>query len=375
LAQQAEDIEYQLECLDVECEIANSCGDPYWILEVVRKARDITGFISMGLKPNWIFHEAWAYYSIGNLSRALEICTQAEKLVTVIGMEDSAHYLDILWSRANVLWRKSEYLEARQLYSKIVEKTSPTCSPQQHAHALCSIAAIDLLGMEGEVATIISSLNAAEPVYVVFGSPRILMSSWLAAMLKLHLGDIENARATLLECLSKSRGVFTDISHFCLAPLADPATRMHGTSDTFRWAVVYLAFVQKTKDAVGTPQALRRLADIHMAMGDEETALYLFHTALEAGTKMDIHRLRAECMVGIGDIKLRRGDLVQAKEMWAASRPLFIRSSRMKDAGLVEKRLEQLTHTRQNNSHSQDGNVESTTVPFTTSHGDTATVQ
>jgi hypothetical protein len=112
-----------------------------------------------------------------------------------------------------------------------------------------------------------------------------------------------------------------------------------------------------------------------MAMGDEETALHLFHTALEAGTKMDIHRLRAECMVGIGDIKLRRGDLVQAKEMWAASRPLFIRSSRMKDARLVEKRLEQLTHTRQNNSHSQDGDVESTTVPFTTSHGDTATVQ
>ncbi|KAJ7858847.1 hypothetical protein B0H14DRAFT_2577572 [Mycena olivaceomarginata] len=33
---------------------------------------------------------------------------------------------------------------------------------------------------------------------------------------------------------------------------------MHGTFDTFRLAVVYLAFVQKAKDPIGTLQALRR---------------------------------------------------------------------------------------------------------------------
>jgi predicted negative regulator of RcsB-dependent stress response len=126
---------------------------------------------------------------------------------------------------------------------------------------------------------------------------------------------------------------------------------MHGTMDTFRWAVVYFAFVKKAKNIVGTLQALRRLADLHMSLGEDETALHLFDTVLEGGTKMDIHRLRAECMVGIGDIMLRRGDPIQAKEMWGASLPLFFRSSCLREIGSVEKRLEKVFHTAQANSH------------------------
>jgi hypothetical protein len=86
--------------------------------------------------------------------------------------------------------------------------------------------------------------------------------------------------------------------------------------DTFCWAVVNLAFVQIAKNPVGTLHALRRLADLHLSLEDDETALHIFHAVLEGGTKMDIHRLRAECMVGIGDIVLRRGNLIEAKEMW-----------------------------------------------------------
>jgi hypothetical protein len=132
--------------------------------------------------------------------------------------------------------------------------------------------------------------------------------------------------------------------------------------DTFCWAVVYLASVQIAKNPVGTLHALRRLADLHLSLEDDETALHIFHAVLEGGTKMDIHRLRAECMVGIGDIMLRRSSPVQAREMWEAAYLLFIRSSRMKDAASVEKRLEQLPHTRQDNSLpvTGDGAVEST---------------
>jgi predicted negative regulator of RcsB-dependent stress response len=108
--------------------------------------------------------------------------------------------------------------------------------------------------------------------------------------------------------------------------------------------------MQKAKDAYGTVQALRRFADICMIMGDEETALHLFHTTLDAGTKLDIHHVRAECMVGIGDIMLRRGDNVQAKKMWAAAHPLFLRSSRPKDARFIKEQLEQLT-IQENDQH------------------------
>jgi hypothetical protein len=71
-----------------------------------------------------------------------------------------------------------------------------------------------------------------------------------------------------------------------------------------------------------------------------QTALSLLHAALEGGTKMDVHRLRAECMVGIGDVVLRRGDAMQAKAMWKKAHPLFLRSRRMKDAVSVQERLQ-----------------------------------
>ncbi|KAJ7797081.1 hypothetical protein B0H13DRAFT_1934329 [Mycena leptocephala] len=223
--------------------------------------------------------------------------------------------------RADILVGKSEYPGARQIYSKIV-KTSPRCSPRLHAYALCWIAWMDIL-MDGEVAG-------------------ILLCSSVAAELQLYRGDIQNARAASLECLSKSRGTQTDIADNCLAALADPASRMHETFDTFRWAVVYLAFVPQAKDPIGILQALRRLADSNMSLEDDETALHLFHTALESGTKMHIHRLRAECMVGIGEIMLRRDDSMKAMENLGAAYPLFSRSSHMKDAASVKNRQETL---------------------------------
>ncbi|KAJ7793486.1 hypothetical protein B0H13DRAFT_2393659 [Mycena leptocephala] len=186
-----------------------------------------------------------------------------------------------------------------------------------HAHALFASAAIDFL-MQGDAANIASTLDAAKTAYMVCDSPRISLCSMLEAVLNLPFGDVENARATILECLSKS-GVHN---------------LMHGAMDTFRWAVVCFAWMQKAKDAYGTVQALRRFADIYLIMG----------------TKLDIHHVRAECMVGIGDIMLRRGDNVQAKKMWAAAHPLFLRSPRPKDAQFVKEQLEQLA-IRENDQH------------------------
>jgi hypothetical protein len=121
---------------------------------------------------------------------------------------------------------------------------------------------------------------------------------------------------------------------------------MDPTKDTFRWAVISLAFVQQSKDIISTLYALRCL-DLYTIMDDEETALDLFHAALQAGTTMGIHRLRAECMVGIGDIMSRRGDSIHARELWEVAHPLFVRSSRMKDAAAVKKQLENLCHMQE----------------------------
>jgi hypothetical protein len=112
---------------------------------MVHKAQDIAGFMFMDFREvEWIRLEAQAHIRMGNLFRALELSLRAEDLLASVGMQGSDRYLGIVDLRANVHPCQSECLEARELYAQMAKKTSPTCSPQYHAHALCSIAALDI---------------------------------------------------------------------------------------------------------------------------------------------------------------------------------------------------------------------------------------
>ncbi|KAJ7464190.1 hypothetical protein FB451DRAFT_1180019 [Mycena latifolia] len=71
-------------------------------------------------------------------------------------------------------------------------------------------------------------------------------------------------------------------------------------------------------------------------------ALSVFQAVLNACTKMDVRCRRADCMSRIGDIFMCRGELDGAKEMWAAARLRFARSSRGQDVASIDAKLAQL---------------------------------
>ncbi|KAJ7812441.1 hypothetical protein B0H14DRAFT_2605759 [Mycena olivaceomarginata] len=190
------------------------------------------------------------------------------------------------------------------------------------------MAEMDIL-MEGEITDIVTNLNAAEATYVACNSPGIPWWSWVAAELEFYRGRTENSPVAF--------GNDPGTAKNCMAALADPVNKMHGKMDTSRWAFVYFAFVQRNTDAVGTLQALRRLADVHM-MDDDETALHLFQLSLKGGTKKEIK------------IMLRRGDPIEAKRMWGAAHPLFVRLSRRKDAASIAERLKNLSQRANSDS-------------------------
>jgi hypothetical protein len=311
-------------------------------LKVAYKARSIGRFASAYWKFWQLYQMAVANTMMGNISGAIDLSNEIEEVLISNGMEGSESYLVLLDLRAQNHFRKSEYIEGRQLHSQIVNKTSPACWPISHANSLSSIAYLDVLTQQG-VDQILANASAAKVVYATHGSSSIFCT-YVTAELALSRGDTEAARSALVDCLWKGRGFQTDLAGLCLASLADAKNGMHQTADTLCWAVSFLGFAQKIKDPWSTLHALRRLADLYTIMGDEENALNIFHAVLEGATKMDIHRLRAECMVGIGDILNRRGESMQAKEIWAGARPLFVRSSQMKDVAAVEKRLEQQTN-------------------------------
>jgi hypothetical protein len=121
--------------------------------------------------------------------------------------------------------------------------------------------------------------------------------------------------------------------------LGDLSAGTNSISTTLRWGGVFLSLALKFKDKCQVMQAFRCLGQILSAHGDDETALCLFNVALDGFTFMDVHRWRADCMVRIGDIWNSRGEVVQAVGLWKAARPLFERSSQMKDIIKLDAKL------------------------------------
>jgi predicted negative regulator of RcsB-dependent stress response len=92
-------------------------------------------------------------------------------------------------------------------------------------------------------------------------------------------------------------------------------------------------------DLRGKHDALRRLGDIFLVGGDEQTAHTLFSLALEGFTHMDIHRARGDCMFRLGVVWIARGDRVQARSFWEQARVMFQRSSQEEDVWRCDERL------------------------------------
>ncbi|KAJ7652247.1 hypothetical protein B0H17DRAFT_1269560 [Mycena rosella] len=238
------------------------------------------------------------------------LCEKANDLAVANGIEESGRHITILDAHAEIDLRKSEYTQAREIQAVVASKTSPNSFSGYHANALANLAYLDILRSSDEVG-IFRNIERAKAVYISMGSPRILVCSWLTAELHLSRGDTQTACALFEECLSKSRGIYPDIPCLCLAALGDPRQKMYNQLDSFRWALVYLAFVRRSRDMTATLHALRCLADV----SDDETALNLYNTALQGATEIDIHRLRAESMTGIGDIMMRQSSAKPNQEL------------------------------------------------------------
>ncbi|KAJ7254446.1 hypothetical protein C8J57DRAFT_1657679 [Mycena rebaudengoi] len=130
-----------------------------------------------------------------------------------------------------------------------------------------------------------------------------------------------------------------------LARLSDLSTEMNNIMTTLRWAGVFLGLAVKCKDKLQTMQAFHCLGQIFAAEGDNETALSLFTIALDGFTFMAVHCWRADCMVQIADILNSRGEVIKAVELWKAARPLFERSSQMKDIIKIDAKLAEIDST------------------------------
>ncbi|KAJ6473034.1 hypothetical protein C8R45DRAFT_1163377 [Mycena sanguinolenta] len=280
--------------------------------------------------------------SLGNLKDTLSLLQTARELLELCGMSRGALDFQLRMIVATTHMEKSEYAEARSIFTQIVSEMSAEQEPEQEDFAIVLLNIAQIGVITGESKQVV--LQNLETAQTILSSLEHFSGSFyykmVLANLELREQEMMVARNHFEKCLDWSWTRDTQFSSNCLERMADISC--WGPAN-FDWAatfgMVYLAFTQKNKQKLGQHKALCSLGNMFLSFGDEMTAEGLFTVALETFTDMDIHHERANCMLRLGDIAASRGDLSGAETHWKDARPLFEKSLQAKDIDNIDSRL------------------------------------
>jgi tetratricopeptide (TPR) repeat protein len=293
-----------------------------------------------------LFTEARALHSeatcclvLGCYSYCISLLDEATHLLNLCGMAGGSTHIGIKNTKALVHRCKSEYVEALDIQTQILQECSVD---YDHALALLNIAGISV-----EIGASDHDVKCnLEGAYILFHKINFLNQLvWCdiyRAVLDLRQGNLSAARGGFQSCLRSTWGKYPEATTYCLEKLASEGGPVHRASSPC--AVTFLVHSIKCKQRRELHKALQFLSDVFQACGDQDTAISLLTIALEGFTKMDVHRSRAECMVRLGDISKLNGDVLKAAELWETARPLFERSSQRKQLAHLDAKLASLSH-------------------------------
>ncbi|KAJ7635174.1 hypothetical protein FB45DRAFT_1057087 [Roridomyces roridus] len=242
--------------------------------------------------------------SLGDLAPCIALSAEARSILEFCGFQSGPLYLALINSDASVHLMKTEYAEARALYTRISQKNSPI----PRAYDQLNLALIEAEHSSNRLGALLD----------------LRTTDIVLAYTDIRDGFRPEARAALQRVLINNPGNEPDIAVLCLTRLGDITCRLLDERATFGYAVGLLGLSIKGKNKPIIYDALRLLGHIFVAQHDDETALSLFQLALEGLTAMGIHRSRGDCLLGMGDIFHRRRDQKKAMDHWNAARPCFV---------------------------------------------------
>ncbi|KAJ7451897.1 hypothetical protein FB451DRAFT_1524447 [Mycena latifolia] len=287
---------------------------------------------------------ALCYGSCGDTQNTIVLCKRAQKLLELCGITTGFSYTNLLQSLADTQFLKSEYVEARNIHMQLA-RDAATQDPYNSGFSLLNIAQLDIIIGESKQ-DVLSTLDKAMALFDAhrYGGYNVMSAKIYCNIVlgQLHLreGEILTAKGILQTCVKSAWGNDAQGVLSCMESLAN--IKDWRDSD-FRWAaswtVVYLGYAKKLGDKIALHRALQFLGDVFQAEGDNATSTSLFAVALEGFTQMDIHRSRAGCMLGLGDLAKGHGDASTAIELWKIAKPLFERSSQGKQVARIDDKL------------------------------------
>jgi tetratricopeptide (TPR) repeat protein len=242
----------------------------------------------------------------------------------------------IMVNQAEVHKCKSEYSEAWKIQTKILQSSTDR-NAYVHAIALLNLAELAVsIGVQTH--DVQRNIDLARSIFTTLNlKPWIICCDATLSDLYIREKNLPEAKRLLRNCL-KLAAEDSEIKLFCFERLGN-ASSWGADESTPGWTTIFLIHSLKLKAKLQVYKALQFFGQMFLAQKDEGTAISLFTVALEAFTCMDVHQSRAECMLRLGDISNRCGDLLQAVELWESARPLFERSSQVKEVQCVDERL------------------------------------
>ncbi|KAJ6492174.1 hypothetical protein C8R45DRAFT_928480 [Mycena sanguinolenta] len=139
-----------------------------------------------------------------------------------------------------------------------------------------------------------------------------------------------------------------EIRSVCLEQLANSKAWPASLRQT-RWPLIYLAFAYKAKEKLALHKALLFLRDVFIVHKDKHTACALYIIALDGFTYIDVHQSRAECMLRLGGLAHKHGDIGTAIVHWRTARPSFEKSSQAKAVGEIDSKLARVENIYEEN--------------------------
>ncbi|KAJ7744902.1 hypothetical protein B0H16DRAFT_985038 [Mycena metata] len=281
-----------------------------------------------------LYTEALCCQVLGNYHECIFLVRRASALVELCGLSHGALDHALVNCQAEVHALKSEYGHACKLYRQLLQ-TYQEGQLYHEALSLINIAQVEI-PMGVSYNTIQRKIYASQSIFTQIGS-KTMTTACDVTQADLNLREGDMSCFLFRKCLKFGWKQFSEVVSYCLERLADITS--WGTHHDPSWSIVLLAHSLKTKEKLGIHKALQYLGDVHLMENDEVTAISLFTVASEGFTNMDVHRSRAECMVRLGDLAKKNGDLLKALALWETARPLFERSSQAKRLPGIDERV------------------------------------
>jgi tetratricopeptide (TPR) repeat protein len=164
--------------------------------------------------------QAKSLYALGDYKQSISLCNRARDLLGLCDASGGQLDHTIMTDQAEIHRLKSEYNEAQNIHSRLLEEVSIDQDLYQHAFTLLNIAEIDV-SAGAPMENLQKDIQTASKLFNTMGFVlAVTMCETILADLYLREGNIQGAENLLKKCIRSSR-TEAQITSYCLERLGD----------------------------------------------------------------------------------------------------------------------------------------------------------